>query len=138
MGKKKPLHKSRERANARTKPASGGAKYRVVRYEDERGVKLFDEWLGTLRSKRARTKLVKRAELMEMGNFGKTRSVGQGVIESKIDEGLGYRIYFAHYGPVVVLLICGGDKNDQDRDIKFAQDCWALWKQKQKEQKHET
>ncbi|MBR5950716.1 MAG: type II toxin-antitoxin system RelE/ParE family toxin [Actinomycetaceae bacterium] len=96
---------------------------------------MFDEWLETLHDKRARSKLVKRSEFMEMGNFGKTRAVGQGVIESKIEEGPGYRLYFAHYGPVVVLLICGGDKSDQDSDIKFAQNCWARWK---KEQKHEA
>ena len=110
-------------------------KYRVITYRDERGVKLFDEWLASLRDKRAQAKLEKRVLLMTKGDFGKTRPVGEGVIESKIDEGPGYRLYYAHYGMIVVLLICGGDKRTQDRDIKLAQDCWAQWKE---ERKHES
>ena len=139
MGKKKPLHKSRERANApRTKPAADSAKYRLVRYENEQGIKLFDEWLDALHDEYAQSVIAKGVTLMKMGNFGHTRRVGKGVQEKKIDVAPGYRIYYAHYGPVVVQLICGGDKSDQDRDIQFAQKCWARWKQQQKEKKRET
>ncbi len=114
---------------------AGDTKFEVVHYTDERGVKLFDEWLATLRDKRAQMKLERRVMLMSKGDFGQTLLVGQGVIESKIDEGPGYRLYYARYGATVVLLICGGDKRTQDRDIKLAQDCWRQWK---KEQKHEA
>lgn len=56
-----------------------------------------------------------------VGNY---RSVGEGVCELKIDYGAGYRVYFGQVGSVVVLLLCGGDKSTQDRDIKLAKEYW--------------
>ena len=119
------------------KTAADDKKFDVVRYEDERGVKLLNEWLATLRDRRAQSKLERRVMLMSKGDFGQTRPVGQGVIESKIDEGPGYRLYYAHYGTTVVLLICGGDKRTQNKDIKLAQDYWAQWKERQKHEAQE-
>ena len=58
---------------------------------------------------------------MEMGNPGDTRSVGQGILEIRIDYGPGYRIYYVHRGAQIVILLCGGDKRTQQRDIKRAQ-----------------
>jgi len=58
---------------------------------------------------------------MEMGNPGDTRSVGQGILEMRIDYGPGYRIYYVHRGAQIVILLCGGDKRTQQRDIKRAQ-----------------
>ena len=55
-----------------------------------------------------------------MGSFGDARPVGQGVLELRVRWGPGYRVYFARVGDVVVLLLCGGDKRDQDGDIKDA------------------
>jgi putative addiction module killer protein len=58
---------------------------------------------------------------MEMGNPGDTRSVGQGILEMRIDYGPGYRIYYVNRGAQIVILLCGGDKRTQQRDIKRAQ-----------------
>jgi len=57
---------------------------------------------------------------MEMGNPGDSRSVGQGVLEMRIDYGPGYRIYYVHHGARIVILLCGGDKRTQQQDIKKA------------------
>jgi putative addiction module killer protein len=59
---------------------------------------------------------------MEQGNPGDTRSVGKGVLEMRIDYGPGYRVYYLHRGPQIVILLCGGDKRAQAEDIKRAHD----------------
>lgn len=58
---------------------------------------------------------------MEMGNLGDTKSVGQGILEMRVDYGPGYRIYYVHRGAQIVILLCGGDKRRQQKDIKQAQ-----------------
>jgi len=58
---------------------------------------------------------------MEMGNPGDTRGVGHGILEMRIDYGPGYRIYYVHRGAQIVILLCGGDKRTQPKDIKRAQ-----------------
>ena len=61
---------------------------------------------------------------MENGNLGDVRSVGEGVFERRIDFGPGYRIYFAWDGPTLIMLLGGGDKSSQPRDIADAKSCW--------------
>jgi len=62
------------------------------------------------------------------GSFGDAKSVGEGVMELRIDWGPGYRVYFARLGRVVVLLLCGGDERTQGDDIKHAKDCLKDYK----------
>jgi putative addiction module killer protein len=81
----------------------------------------FSGWLHRLRDANAVARIVGRMRRMEMGNPGDTRSVGQGILEMRIDYGPGYRIYYAHRGPQIAILLCGGDKRTQRRDIKRAQ-----------------
>ncbi len=64
---------------------------------------------------------------MEDGNPGKTRSVGAGVVEMKIDFGPGYRVYYIQRGQIVILLLCGGDKSTQANDIQRAKALAAEW-----------
>jgi putative addiction module killer protein len=80
----------------------------------------FAAWLSGLRDRRGRAKILARIDRLEEGNPGKTRSVGAGVVEMKIDFGPGYRVYFVQRGEVVIVLLCGGDKSTQDNDIKRA------------------
>ncbi len=63
-----------------------------------------------------------------MGNFGDCRSIGGGVYELRIDYGPGYRVYFGFVGNTAVLLLCGGDKTTQRRDIETAHRCWKEFK----------
>ena len=80
----------------------------------------FDAWLRTLRDRMAIPRIVSRLSRLESGNFGDHRSVCGGVGELRIDHGPGYRVYFVRRGDVVVVLLCGGDKSSQARDIERA------------------
>ena len=81
----------------------------------------FSGWLHRLRDTNAVARIVGRIRRMEMGNPGDTRGVGQGVLEMRIDYGQGYRIYYVHRGAQIVIVLCGGDKRTQPKDIKRAQ-----------------
>jgi putative addiction module killer protein len=81
----------------------------------------FSSWLRRLRDANAVARIVGRVRRMEMGNAGDFKSVGGGILEMRIDYGPGYRIYYAHRGEQIVLLLCGGDKRTQQQDIKRAQ-----------------
>jgi putative addiction module killer protein len=80
----------------------------------------FTKWLGGLRDRNARATILTRIRRMEMGNPGDVKPVGDGVSEMRIPHGPGYRLYFANIGGVVAILLCGGDKSSQRRDIAKA------------------
>ncbi len=71
-----------------------------------------------------RARIARQIDKLGRGNFGVWRSVGEGVAELKLDFGPGYRVYYARMGSVTVVLLGGGDKSGQSRDIKTAQDLW--------------
>ena len=80
----------------------------------------FIQWVDGLSDPRAVAKIAARAERLASGNFGDVQPVGEGVSELRIHYGPGYRVYFVQRGAVVVILLCGGDKSSQARDIKSA------------------
>ncbi|MBI3017609.1 MAG: type II toxin-antitoxin system RelE/ParE family toxin [Deltaproteobacteria bacterium] len=96
----------------------------LVEYETENGRCPFSEWLDGLKDIAARAIIRKRLNRIRIGNFGNTRSVGEGVFEFKIDFGPGYRVYYGLDGDTFVVLLCGGDKGSQDRDIQKANEYW--------------
>jgi putative addiction module killer protein len=81
---------------------------------------MFDRWMRSLKDRRAASKILLRIERISDGNFGDRRGVGAGVQELRIDYGPGYRVYYLQRGPAVVILLCGGDKSSQTRDIGIA------------------
>lgn len=81
----------------------------------------FSAWLRRLRDANAVARIVARIRRMEQGNPGDAKNVGNGVMEMRIDYGPGYRVYYLHRGSTIVILLCGGDKQTQPRDIKRAQ-----------------
>ncbi|MFM9851475.1 MAG: type II toxin-antitoxin system RelE/ParE family toxin [Sphingomonadaceae bacterium] len=85
----------------------------------------FDSWFEGITDPVARRALVARIARIESGLFGDVAPVGGGVSELRIDTGPGYRVYFARIGRTIVLLLCGGDKSSQSRDISRAQDMAA-------------
>jgi putative addiction module killer protein len=85
----------------------------------------FDEWLKALTEQRAVAKVVSRIERLGQGNPGDVKAVGEGVSEMRIQYGPGYRVYYKQTGKTIVLILCGGDKASQDRDIKRAKDIAA-------------
>lgn len=80
----------------------------------------FSNWLQSLKDRQAKAKIFDRILRLADGNPGKSRSVGAGVVELKIDFGPGYRVYYVQRGEVFVLLLCGGDKSTQEKDIQIA------------------
>ena len=90
------------------------AKYEVVKSAT------FRNWLKGLRDRSARARIAVRIDRIEEGNFGDHRSVGGGVSEVRVNVGQGYRIYYTIRSRTVVILLCGGDKSSQRRDIRRA------------------
>ncbi|AUN94910.1 type II toxin-antitoxin system RelE/ParE family toxin [Pseudazoarcus pumilus] len=88
----------------------------------------FEEWFAQLRDRHARMRIVARIRRLSLGNPGDVKPVGEGVSEMRIDHGPGYRVYFLRRGPLVVVLLCGGDKRTQGRDIADAKAIAAQWK----------
>lgn len=80
----------------------------------------YADWLGSLRDLRARTRIDIRIRRLSLGNPGDVKPVGEGVSELRIDYGPGYRVYFTRRGSAVIILLAGGDKRSQDRDIAAA------------------
>jgi putative addiction module killer protein len=80
----------------------------------------FRDWLANLADRRAAERIAQRIVRLQGGLFGDAKSLGGGVSELRIDYGPGYRVYFARRGGVIVVLLCGGDKRSQARDIKTA------------------
>lgn len=81
---------------------------------------IFDQWFASLRDKRAKALIEARLRRVELGNFGDCEPVGEGVSELRIHWGAGYRVYFIQRGLELVVLLAGGDKSTQTRDIKTA------------------
>ena len=81
---------------------------------------IFIDWLNRLKDRRAAARIAVRIVRMEGGNFGDVEPVGEGVSEMRIDYGPGYRVYFIRPQRKIVLLLCGGDKSRQARDIARA------------------
>jgi putative addiction module killer protein len=81
---------------------------------------IFGEWIAALRDLRAAARIDGRIGRLRAGNFGDVKSVGGGVSELRVDYGPGYRVYFTRRGDKIVILLCGGDKGSQARDIRRA------------------
>ncbi|MFT0547542.1 type II toxin-antitoxin system RelE/ParE family toxin [Allopusillimonas ginsengisoli] len=81
---------------------------------------VFDAWFAELRDKMAKRQIQAMIRRVELGNFGDCEPVGEGVSEMRIHPGPGYRVYFAQQGVEIVILLAGGDKSTQKKDIKIA------------------
>ena len=94
-------------------------------YQSRAGRCPFEEWLEALKDSKGRAKIRARIARARAGNLGQCEPVGGGVFELKIDFGPGYRVYFGRIGEAMVILLCGGDKKTQVKDIKTAHEYWA-------------
>lgn len=97
--------------------------FQILEYEDSQGKSPYREWLYGL-DVATRARIQARILRLESGNLGDHRNVGEGVWEARLDFGPGYRVYFAFDGECLILLLCGGDKGSQKRDIKKAHQYW--------------
>lgn len=87
-----------------------------------RTTKLFDDWVKNLKDRQAALSIAKRLDRVLKGNLGDVTSVGDGVSEMRIFIGSGYRLYYTLRGAELIILLCGGDKSTQQRDIEKAKD----------------
>jgi len=90
----------------------------------------FQDWVRKLRDPIAKGQVIKRVNRVEEGNLGDHKFCRDGVWELKIDQGPGYRVYYALEGTLMVLLLCGGDKRTQDADIDRAVGYWNDWQRR--------
>ena len=87
----------------------------------------FDTWLRSLRDRDARARVGVRIRRLSLGNPGQFRVLTDGLHELKIDYGPGYRVYYTFKGKTLILLLCGGDKSTQSKDIKLAKEIAECW-----------
>lgn len=102
------------------------ANIKVVEYL-QGGISVFAKWFSGLDARSA-AKVTTALYRLEQGNFSHVNSVGQGVLECKIDFGPGYRVYFGRDGDTLIVLLGGGSKKTQSRDIRRAQSLWMEYK----------
>lgn len=86
-----------------------------------RQTQAFQDWLDGLKDFRAQVRIAARLRLAEAGNLGDWKSVGSEVSEMRVDYGPGYRLYFTRCGSVLIVMLAGGDKSTQARDVRRAQ-----------------
>ncbi len=90
-----------------------------MRYEIEK-TEVFDKWLKKLRDRKAVLAIAKRLDRAITGNFGDVASVGEGISKMRIFVGPGYRLYYTIRKHTIILMLCGGDKSTQEKDIQKA------------------
>lgn len=89
---------------------------------------VFERWLLGLKDRSARIRVLVRIDRLADGNPGDSKPVREGISELRIDHGPGYRVYFTRRGPLVIVLLVGGDKRSQDADIECAIAMAKDWK----------
>ena len=97
----------------------------ILYYHFQDGSEPFTKWLSNLKDRRAQALIRIRLNRLMVGNPGDSKSIGEGVFELRITNGPGYRVYFGNDGEKLVIILAGGDKSTQSRDIRRAKQFWA-------------
>ncbi|MBL1211601.1 type II toxin-antitoxin system RelE/ParE family toxin [Geminocystis sp. GBBB08] len=100
----------------------------IRRYRTKDGKVPFAKWFDSLKDRKTQLKINERLRRVSLGNLGDYKSIGEGIFELRIDYGAGYRIYFAQEGNQIIVLLCGGDKSSQKKDILQAKEYWYDYK----------
>ena len=108
------------------------SKIQLLEYITEDGKNPFHKWLRSLKDRAARARIRVRLNRVRLGNFGDCKPVGKGINELRVDYGPGYRIYYGKTETSIVILLCGGSKKTQLKDIQLAQTYWADFKRRMK------
>lgn len=109
-----------------------GLDMEIRHYLDDRGRDVFQRWLDGLGDMQGRVAITRRMSRVEQGNFGDHKYLNDGISELRFDLGPGYRVYYAMDGETVVLLLGGGDKDSQERDIARAIEAWSDYQKRNK------
>jgi putative addiction module killer protein len=105
-------------------------RYILKEFVDRKGRRHFAEWFDAL-DQLVRRRIAARLTSLENGNIGDNRYLGAGIGELRFSFGPGYRIYFGRDGSNLIVLLCGGDKARQDRDIQRARSLWSQYRRRQ-------
>jgi putative addiction module killer protein len=98
-------------------------------FQDSSGKVPFESWIKNVRDKKSKARILQRIDRLRLGNYGDCKSVGSGVYELRIHFGPGFRVYFGLEGESVILLLCGGDKSTEKKDIENAHKYWMEYKE---------
>jgi putative addiction module killer protein len=93
-------------------------------YQSAAGKRPYEDWFNGLRDIKGQARILARLIRVQQGNFGDSKSVGEGVQELRVQYGPGYRVYFAQEGNTLVILLGGSDKSDQKKAIQLAKEAW--------------
>jgi len=104
--------------------------WEVREYASEGGRYPFAAWVKSLPDVRMRARVATRINRLRLGNFGDAKPVGDGVMELRIHAGAGVRVYFGRIGKRVVLILAGGDKSTQRRDIERSKEYWKDYRRR--------
>ena len=102
----------------------------LIVYRTAEGEEPFARWFSSLRDSEAVARITRRLDRLEAGNPGDCKPVGEGVMELRLQYGPGYRVYFGQDGDTLVVLLVGGDKRSQEKDIKSAVIFWRDYKER--------
>lgn len=100
----------------------------IFEYATPSGKRPFLDWMHSLADARGKARIYARINRALDGNLGDHKSLGDGLFEMRVDHGPGYRVYFGRDGDTVVVLLCGGDKSRQAKDIETARGYWAEYR----------
>jgi putative addiction module killer protein len=100
----------------------------IIVYQDKNAKEPFTDWLNNLKDQKGRRAVLRRIGKLEQGLYGDCEPIGEGVSELRLFFGPGYRVYFGKEDNNIIILLCGGDKGSQDRDIKTAKLYWKEFK----------
>lgn len=100
----------------------------VIFYADENGNEPFQAWINSLRDKQGRRRIIRRLFRVQQGNYGDVKPIGKGLSELRLFFGSGYRVYFGEDAGNIIVILCGGDKDSQGRDIENAKAYWKEYK----------
>ena len=103
--------------------------YRIRKYRRANGRIPFDEWFNAIKDVSVKARLLKRLDKVQLGNLGDWNNVGEGVYELREHFNQGIRIYYGMEKSTVILLLCGGDKSTQAKDIRKAKQYWREYKE---------
>jgi putative addiction module killer protein len=102
--------------------------YIIKEYVTNTDVRPYSNWLDSIKDPKTRAIIISHVDRMELGAFGDFKALGEGIYEQRIHYGPGYRIYYAKHGRKVYILLCGGNKSSQKKDIKLAKLYWKNFK----------
>ncbi|MGB8701458.1 MAG: type II toxin-antitoxin system RelE/ParE family toxin [Thermosynechococcaceae cyanobacterium] len=104
----------------------------IVFYADEDGNEPFQVWIDNLHDKQGRRRIINRLFRVQQGNYGDVEPIGEGLSELRLFFGPRYRVYFGEDTGDIVVILCGGDKSSQGRDIEDAKTYWKEYKNREK------